>query len=82
VLIDDNRVPRLCDFGRSKIADHSGYTTYSLYGTARYTAPELHSPLDYDEDESDPQPMAFAATKEADVYAFAMLALNVSQQGS
>jgi hypothetical protein len=45
-------------------------------------APELHAPPDCDEDDSDPQSIAFAATKESDVYAFSMLALSVSPQGS
>jgi serine/threonine protein kinase len=77
--MDDDGTPRLCDFGRSKVIDHRGFTT-SFSGSARYMAPELttaEADVDYDDDEFE-----FEAppnlTKATDVFAFSMVALEVS----
>jgi len=77
VLIDDQGGSRLCDFGRSRIIDHRGYTT-AFAGTARFMAPELleapPSSSDFTNPEDSPQPQL---TKETDVYAFSMVALQI-----
>lgn len=71
----------LADFGRSKLMDHRGFTT-SFAGSSRYLAPELMENEeeigvdDYDDDlADDPMPNL---TKETDVYAFAMVIIEVS----
>jgi serine/threonine protein kinase len=80
----------LCDFGRSKIIGHKGYTT-TFSGTARYMAPELMGvePLTSDTYESGNQNESLVSAEEAfvpkltkasDVYGFAMLSLEVSQR--
>ena len=66
VLIDDDGVPRLSDFSQSKFVDHRGFTT-QLAGSARHMAPELMWETD-----------CRALTYETDVFAFSMLALEVS----
>jgi serine/threonine protein kinase len=78
VLIDDNKVARLCDFGRSKIVDHRGYTTV-FSGTVRRLAPELLSvPPEGEEDDDDiPEPVPAPLTKKSDIFGFAMVALEV-----
>jgi serine/threonine protein kinase len=72
VLIDDDGTPRLSDFGRSKLIDQGGFTTTTFAGSARQIAPEL---IIATESEDDQLPKL---TKEADVYAFSMVALEVS----
>lgn len=69
VLIADDGTPRLCDFGRSKVVDHRGYTT-AFAGTLRFLAPELLP--------SDDEAPVGVLTKATDVYGFAMLMLQVS----
>lgn len=76
VLIDDEGTPLLCDFGRSKFIDHRGFTT-SFTGSARYMAPELtatESNLDF----KFPSESFPSLTKATDVFAFSMVALEVS----
>jgi len=73
VLIDDTGVPRLCDFGRSRIIDHRGYTTAPA-GTARFMAPELlEAPSTNDPERPEEQPQL---TKATDIYAFSMVSLQ------
>jgi len=80
--MDDNGTPLLSDFGRSKFIDHRGFTT-AFAGSARYMAPELTAAepdVVYGEDahgiyEEQGTPNL---TKETDVFAFSMLALEVS----
>jgi serine/threonine protein kinase len=71
VLIDQYGVPKLCDFGLSKILQEGvscGLTTTTAHtGTARYLAPEL----------VDPDGMA-TPTLETDVWALACVGLKVS----
>jgi hypothetical protein len=84
VLVDDSREPRLCDFGRSRIIDgHTGYTTGTPALTWRFAAPELIDDAGAaDDDEAaalmDPGPEITLRTRESDVYAFALVALDVS----
>lgn len=70
-MIDRDGRPLLCDFGRSKILDHAGFTTI-FAGAARYMAPELLSPEDDADEEFTP-----VITKETDVYGFGMVGLEV-----
>ncbi|KIM79503.1 hypothetical protein PILCRDRAFT_10333 [Piloderma croceum F 1598] len=67
VLMDNEGNPRLSDFGRSKIINTKGFTT-QFSGSTRYLAPELAA-------HEDP---CKAMSKECDVFAFAMLTLEVS----
>ena len=79
VLIDDDGLPRLSDFGRSKFIDHRGFTT-TLAGSARYMAPELitaEADVDYEDDEAFDNEPPPCLTKETDVFAFSMVALEV-----
>jgi serine/threonine protein kinase len=84
VLMSDDEIPLplLTDFGRSKFIDHRGFTT-SFSGSARYLAPELVSD-EPDLDDSDAayqsvelQSPASNLTKETDVFAFSMVALEI-----
>src|ERR1700691_6303048 len=80
VLIHDDGTPRLSDFGRSKFIDHRGFTT-SFSGSSRYMAPELtmaESDVDYDDDDNPVNDAPPKLTKETDVFAFSMVALEVS----
>jgi serine/threonine protein kinase len=71
VLIDDNGVPKICDFGLARVfleAESTGMTTTSEHtGTTRYLAPEL---VDSEEN--------VYPTTESDVYALGCLGLEVS----
>jgi serine/threonine protein kinase len=75
VLIDDNGTPQLADFGRHKLIEHRGFTTATIAGSARQMAPEL---LPLDQEDDNPESDQPKLTKEADVYAFSMVALEVS----
>jgi serine/threonine protein kinase len=76
VLIDDEGTPHLSDFGRSKLIEHRGFTTATLAGSARQMAPEL-VPGDENPTDSDEHKLP-KLTKDADVYSFSMVALEVS----
>jgi len=82
VLMSDDGIPLLTDFGRSKFIDHRGFTT-SFAGSARYLAPELVSdePDIIDSDDAyeavEHQTPASNLTKETDVFAFSMVALEI-----
>jgi len=73
VLIDDDGTARLCDFGQSKLIGIAGFTATKFAGSVRYLAPEL-LPTDSDE--------KLTPTRETDVYAFSMVALEVCDSGS
>ena len=75
VLVDDDGRPLICDFGVSRIVEHSGFTTDSLGGVTRYMAPELFGPED--EDLGSAEFFAPIITKESDVYSFAMVGVEV-----
>jgi len=68
ILVDDDGSPRLCDFGRSKLADIRGFTASTFAGCIRYLAPELLTT------ENDDTPIL---TYETDVYAFSMVSLEI-----
>jgi len=75
VLVDDHGNPLICDFGRSRILEQSGFTTSFASGTTRYMAPELFGLEDADEESADYS--APVATKPSDVYSFAMVGIEV-----
>ncbi len=64
ILVHDDGHPLLCDFGRSKILTHRGFTTKPA-GACRYQSPECLKG-----DSSDPE-------KAIDVYAFAPTSYEV-----
>jgi hypothetical protein len=75
VLMSDDGTPQLSDFGRSRVIDHIGFTTATLAGSARQLAPEFIQPEEVDS--GDGPPTVIRMTKEGDIYAFAMVALEV-----
>jgi serine/threonine protein kinase len=72
VLVDDNGVAKICDFGLLRLVRESaptGMTTTSSHtGTTRYLSYELVS----DGDDDDPKP-----TTASDVYALACIGMQV-----
>ncbi|KDQ58161.1 hypothetical protein JAAARDRAFT_258957 [Jaapia argillacea MUCL 33604] len=72
VLVDQG-VARLCDFGRSRVIAYRGFTT-DFAGVFLYLAPESLSSVGESEDELVATPNA---TKEGDVYSFAVTILEV-----
>ena len=82
--MSDDGIPLLADFGRSKFIDHRGFTV-AFSGSARYLAPEIlaaEADLNdtddaYDAAANDVDPIP-KLTKETDVFAFSMVALEVS----
>ncbi|KAJ7879121.1 kinase-like domain-containing protein [Mycena leptocephala] len=72
VLVDEQFVPRIGDFGISKILNSPGFTTTSL-GTFTYMAPELFLVVGSGEQEE----TVPSTTKQSDVYSFALLALEI-----
>lgn len=89
VLVDDDLSPRLADFGQSRIVERRGFTT-AFTGTSRYLAPELTIVSDDMLDIPSPNAEGFEesdtnntvsdvirVTEESDIYAFAMVILEV-----
>ncbi|KAJ7277826.1 kinase-like domain-containing protein [Mycena rebaudengoi] len=75
ILIDDQGVACITDFGLSKIIDENGFTTSSV-GTERYMAPELFIVVSRG---TNPQPKhGSRTTKSSDTYSFALLVLEWS----
>ncbi|KAJ7191690.1 kinase-like domain-containing protein [Mycena pura] len=74
VLVDDRGVPRISDFGISKILNLRGFTTpRANVGTLPYMAPELFWIVN-----SDAHQEKFpSTTKSSDVYSFGLLALEI-----
>jgi len=81
VLVDDDGVPRLSDFGSSHLIGHRGFTT-TIMGTLRYMAPELLREANEAGDDADNDgdfgQTYSRSTKETDVFGFSMLAIDVS----
>jgi len=89
ILIGDDCEPLLCDFGRSRIIGHRGFTTRVL-GVLAYQAPELihateEAAKDAEIDEEvpmddlpiDKEIFSDKLTTKTDVYAYAMVALEI-----
>jgi len=90
VLIGEGGEPLLCDFGRSRIIDHQGFTSCVL-GTIGYMAPELlgaveeaNEDVDTDDEEGSTDDAYKAQeiyndklTTKTDVYAYAMVAVEI-----
>ena len=74
MLIDADGFPRICDYGLAFIIEPSEFTSIKTAGACRWTAPEI---LDPPEDGISTDDSLALFTKESDVYAFAMTALEV-----
>jgi len=72
VLVDKRGVPRISDFGISKILNRRGFTTPNV-GTLPYMAPELFWIVNSDAH----QERYPSTTKSSDVYSFGLLALEI-----
>ncbi|KAJ7572209.1 kinase-like domain-containing protein [Mycena floridula] len=70
ILIDAEIHPRIADFGLSVLADVTRRSTKSQSGTARFMAPELWNPTQFNLDH-------YARTFSSDVYAFACLCVEI-----
>ena len=74
----------MADFGRSKLIEHRGFTTVTIAGSTRQIAPELFPPNEEDDNTAEAEDghvkvhEPVKLTKEADIYAFSMVALEVS----
>jgi len=73
VLVDEDGRPRICDYGLAFIIEPSEFTSIKTAGACRWTAPEIMSPP---EDSTNDDSGALF-TKESDIYAFAMTALEI-----
>ncbi|TFK22856.1 kinase-like protein [Coprinopsis marcescibilis] len=71
VLLNDIGIPVIADFGRSRIIGPRGFTT-PFVSSPRYKAPEL-----LDLEQSDEDPCEIRITKASDVYAYALLSLEI-----
>lgn len=70
VLISNDGIPLIADFGLTFVIDHTEFTTSKIAGPARWTAPEILNPPN---DEMEPP-----YSKQSDVFAFSMTAIEVS----
>ncbi|KAJ7572220.1 kinase-like domain-containing protein, partial [Mycena floridula] len=70
ILIDAEIHPRIADFGLSVLADVTRRSTKSQAGTARFMAPELWNPTQFNLDH-------YTRTFSSDVYAFACLCVEI-----
>ena len=75
MLIDEGGNPRLCDCGLAFIIEPSEFTSIKTAGACRWTAPEIMNPP---EDAMSSNTSFALFTKESDVYAFGMTALEVN----
>jgi serine/threonine protein kinase len=75
VLINENGEPWICDFGILKIINSPGFTT-EFVGTP-FMAPELFSNNNEEDTGSDVETPP-KITKETDIYAYGIVALQVS----
>jgi hypothetical protein len=73
-MIESNGEPVLVDYGLAQIIDTTQFTSARSQSTVPWTAPELMETSD-DDDDSDTAQGGF--TKESDVFAFAMLVVEV-----
>jgi len=69
--VDNSLNARLCDFGRAKVIGDAEYSTALVAGCSAYMAPEL-----FPEDESIVDQLF---SPSSDIYAFGMLAFEVSE---
>ncbi|KAF8621358.1 hypothetical protein AX15_007832 [Amanita polypyramis BW_CC] len=77
VLVTDDGRAMLCDFGRSKVINHRGFTT-TFVGAARYMAPELIvSGEEMSETGDDNYNPSHFMSKESDVYSFSMIGVEI-----
>lgn len=72
MLVDEDGVPKLCDYGLVFIVDSTQFTSSKMAGASRWVAPEVMNPPD-----GDGEAQGTHLTKKSDVYAFSMLVLEV-----
>ncbi|KAF8632163.1 hypothetical protein AX17_004904 [Amanita inopinata Kibby_2008] len=71
ILISSEGIPKICDFGLSRILDHHDFITYTKHkGTYSYTAPEVLNAVEMDEEGTIDALGVY--TRESDVYAFSI----------
>jgi len=74
VLMDGDEQPRICDYGLAFIIEPSEFTSIKTAGACRWTAPEIMNPP---ENTTSTNETLALFTKESDIYAFAMTALEI-----
>jgi len=70
VLIDNNNLPVIADFGLTFVIDHGEFTTNKIAGPARWTAPEILDPPG--EEENEPP-----YSQASDIFAFGMTMIEI-----
>ncbi|TFK22855.1 TKL/TKL-ccin protein kinase, partial [Coprinopsis marcescibilis] len=73
ILMGDDGNPLLCDFGRSKLLTHRGFTT-SFSGAYRYMSPELFYNAINGTEDDDYDPVT---TKPSDIYALSLVCVEI-----
>jgi hypothetical protein len=74
VIINGDGYPRICDYGLAFIIEPSEFTSINTAGACRWTAPEIMDPPEAVISANDSVALF---TKESDIYAFGMTALEV-----
>ncbi|KAF8621322.1 hypothetical protein AX15_007860 [Amanita polypyramis BW_CC] len=80
VLFDSHGVPKISDFGLSRILDCEGFATLATSVSYPYTAPEILEKMRADkkkEPEDENKKPEMLTSKKADVYAFAILSAEI-----
>ncbi|KAF8340889.1 kinase-like domain-containing protein [Amanita rubescens] len=80
ILFDNQGVPKICDFGLSRIVDTTGFTTTTTNLSIPYAAPEILATQYRDDDDGDVEVTSTPArtrTMETDIYAFAILTAEI-----
>ncbi|KAJ7590440.1 kinase-like domain-containing protein [Mycena floridula] len=74
ILIDDDGVARITDFGRARILNDAAYNTALFTGAPEYMAPELF----FTDDNLTAEQKSALFTTESDSYAYAMVAFVIT----
>jgi serine/threonine protein kinase len=75
ILVDEEGLPRICDYGLAFILEPSEFSSIKTAGACRWAAPEI---MDPPEDVKSANDSIALFTKESDIYAFSMTALEVN----
>jgi serine/threonine protein kinase len=73
--MDEDGHPRIYDFGLAFIIEPSNFTSIKTAGACRWQAPEILSPPEGNTNGDDSLALF---TKESDIYAFAMILIEVN----